>query len=149
MTAIVPHRRVMSLHAGPPRVSSLKPEPRSTCCCALLSSLPNTYVVVGQYILGQTLGEGEFGKVKLGWPAQRRDNHDDVQVAIKLIRRESIGASRSRMNKIEREITVLKQVHHPNIVKCYEVIETEKYIGIILEYASGTFLVLSQLLLTP
>jgi protein-serine/threonine kinase len=32
---------------------------------------------------------------------------------------------------------VLRRVNHPNIVKCHEVIETEKYIGIILEYASG------------
>ena len=26
---------------------------------------------------------------------------------------------------------------HPNIVRLYDVIETDKYIGIILEYASG------------
>lgn len=88
-------------------------------------------------MLGQTLGEGEFGKVKLGWPVQRSGSKTDAQVAIKLIRRESVGTSRSRMNKIEREIKVLRKVRHPNIVKCYEVIETEKHIGIILEYASG------------
>ena len=26
---------------------------------------------------------------------------------------------------------------HPNIVKLYDVFETDKYIGIIMEYASG------------
>lgn len=92
---------------------------------------------VGHYILGQTLGEGEFGKVKLGWPCKRNGTKDDAQVAVKLIRRETVGSSPSRMNKIEREINVLRKVTHPNIVKCFEVVETEKYIGIILEYASG------------
>ena len=93
--------------------------------------------LVGRYVLGQTLGEGEFGKVKLGWLSDDNIQKRDVQVAIKLIRRESITASKSRLNKIEREINVLKRVQHPNIVQCYELVETDKYIGIILEYASG------------
>ncbi|ORY87997.1 kinase-like domain-containing protein, partial [Protomyces lactucae-debilis] len=91
----------------------------------------------GQYVLGQTLGEGEFGKVKLGWLAKRRDDSQAVQVAVKLIRRDFVGTSRSKLNKVEREIHVLKAVSHPNIVKCYEVVETDKYIGIVLEYASA------------
>lgn len=41
------------------------------------------------------------------------------------------------MSKVEREIEVLKALKHPNIVRLYDVIETDKYIGIILEYASG------------
>jgi len=32
---------------------------------------------------------------------------------------------------------------HPNIVKLYDVFETERYIGIIMEYASGKLLILS------
>lgn len=31
----------------------------------------------------------------------------------------------------------LQQINHPNIVRLYDVIETDKYIGIVLEYASG------------
>lgn len=93
----------------------------------------------GNYTLGQTLGEGEFGKVKLGWSKQHLGSKDNLQVAIKLIRRESVGNSKSRLNKIEREIKVLGRVRHPNIVRCYEVMETENYIGIVLEYASGQF----------
>jgi protein-serine/threonine kinase len=86
----------------------------------------------GKYILGQTLGEGEFGKVKLGW---RRDG--GVQVAIKLIRRESLGANPSRLPKIYREISILRDLSHPNIVRLHEMVETDRYIGIIMEYASG------------
>ncbi|KAI9759303.1 MAG: hypothetical protein M4579_002432 [Chaenotheca gracillima] len=86
----------------------------------------------GDYILGQTLGEGEFGKVKMGW---KKDA--EVQVAIKLIRRESLGSNPSRLPKIYREISILRELSHPNIVRLHEMVETDRHIGIILEYASG------------
>ena len=86
----------------------------------------------GQYILGQTLGEGEFGKVKLGW---KKDG--SVQVAIKMIRREILGSNPSRLPKIYREISILRGLAHPNIVRLHEMVETDRHIGIIMEYASG------------
>ena len=86
----------------------------------------------GEYMLGQTLGEGEFGKVKLGW---KKDG--SMQVAIKMIRRETVATNPSRLPKIYREISILKDLAHPNIVRLHEVVETERHIGIILEYASG------------
>ncbi|EHL01130.1 putative Serine/threonine-protein kinase KIN4 [Glarea lozoyensis 74030] len=86
----------------------------------------------GDYFLGNTLGEGEFGKVKMGWKQE-----GGVQVAIKLIRRDSVGTSPTRLAKIYREITILRDISHPNIVRLHEMVETEKQIGIILEYASG------------
>ncbi|KKY27735.1 putative serine threonine protein kinase [Phaeomoniella chlamydospora] len=89
-------------------------------------------VKFGEYMLGQTLGEGEFGKVKLGW---KRDG--SVQVAIKLIRRESVATNPSRLPKIYREISILRELSHPNIVRLHEMVETDRHIGIILEYASG------------
>ncbi|KAG8874723.1 hypothetical protein FRB97_005681 [Tulasnella sp. 331] len=85
----------------------------------------------GPYLLLQTLGEGEFGKVKLGLHQEYGE-----EVAVKLIRRGSVDNA-VRFSKIEREIEVLKNIRHPNIVRLYDVIETDKYIGIILEYASG------------
>ena len=45
--------------------------------------------------------------------------------------------TKTRMNKIDREIAILRRVHHPNIVKLCDVIYTDRHIGIILEYASG------------
>ncbi|POR34485.1 Serine/threonine-protein kinase KIN4 [Tolypocladium paradoxum] len=86
----------------------------------------------GDFILGNTIGEGEFGKVKLGW---KQDS--SVQVAIKLIKRDTVGSNPSRLGKIRREVTILRGVQHPNIVRLIDMIETDKYIGIILEYASG------------
>jgi protein-serine/threonine kinase len=119
----------------------------------------------GEYVLGQTLGEGEFGKVKLGW---RRDGGVQVsflilkfslsfffffpslfsphglleilmriKVAIKLIRRDSVSPHPNRLSKIYREIAILRTLSHPNIVRLHEMVETDRHIGIILEYASG------------
>lgn len=99
----------------------------------------------GNYLLLQTLGEGEFGKVKLGVHKEWGE-----EVAVKLIKRDKVAADAAplhldetvakdpaKMTKVEREIQVLKDVRHPNIVRLYEVIESDRYIGIVLEYASG------------
>jgi protein-serine/threonine kinase len=86
----------------------------------------------GDFILGNTIGEGEFGKVKLGW---KQDS--SVQVAIKLIKRDTVGSNPSRFAKIYREVAILRGVQHPNIVRLIDKVETDRHIGIILEYASG------------
>ncbi|KAI8904575.1 hypothetical protein DFJ77DRAFT_244216 [Powellomyces hirtus] len=85
----------------------------------------------GPYKLSRTLGEGEFGKVKLA-------THTETgkQVAIKLIKKENIEQP-NRRAKLMREISLLQAVDHPFIVTVYEVIETRDYIGMIMEYASG------------
>lgn len=88
----------------------------------------------GNYILGSTLGEGEFGKVKLGW---RKDGKVPNQVAIKLIKRDTIIKDSESETKVHREINSLKLLNHPNIVSLVEVMKSGKYIGIVLEYASG------------
>ncbi len=56
----------------------------------------------GPYLLLQTLGEGEFGKVKLGLHTTWAE-----EVAVKLIKRNNIDSA-LRMSKVEREIEVLR-----------------------------------------
>ena len=51
--------------------------------------------------------------------------------------RKSSIESPAKQEKLLREIRILKSLQHPNIVKLYEVIETEHYIGMVMEYASG------------
>lgn len=108
----------------------------------------------GDFILGNTIGEGEFGKVKLGWrqdsnaqvscnlfdivvPTFWAQTNKPLQVAIKLIKRDTVGSNPSRLAKIKREVTILRELQHPNIVQLIDMVETDRYIGIILEYASG------------
>lgn len=95
------------------------------------------YATFGPYIIGSTLGEGEFGKVKLGWTRSKDKNEIPNQVAIKLIRRDNIKDNPDKEMKIYREINALKHLNHPNIIKLEEILQNSKYIGIVLEYASG------------
>ncbi|KOG96176.1 protein kinase FRK1 [Saccharomyces eubayanus] len=100
------------------------------------------HVTFGPYILGSTLGEGEFGKVKLGWPKNFSNNSTSAfdfpkQVAVKLIKRDTISNDYKKEVKIYREINALKHLSHPNIVKLEEVLQNSRYIGIVLEYACG------------
>ncbi|KAJ3277969.1 hypothetical protein HDU76_010091, partial [Blyttiomyces sp. JEL0837] len=60
------------------------------------------YAMFGPYRLLRTIGEGEFGKVKL---AVHTD--DSKEVAIKLIKKENIETP-SRRSKLMREISILQ-----------------------------------------
>ncbi|KAI7900994.1 kinase-like domain-containing protein [Cokeromyces recurvatus] len=85
----------------------------------------------GPYLLLQTLGEGEFAKVKAAVHVQTNQ-----EVAIKLMRKDHIKQA-SLETKLEREISILKTVCHPNIVKLFEVLTIKNYIGIVLQRAAG------------
>ncbi|OBZ88584.1 Fatty acyl-CoA synthetase and RNA processing-associated kinase 1 [Choanephora cucurbitarum] len=85
----------------------------------------------GPYLLLQTLGEGEFAKVKAGVHV-----HTNQEVAIKLMRKDLIKHA-SLETKLEREISVLRSVHHPYIVQLFDVLTIKNYIGIVLQRAAG------------
>jgi 5'-AMP-activated protein kinase catalytic alpha subunit len=39
------------------------------------------------------------------------------------------------VDRISREIKILKQVHHPNVVQLYEIIETDDDLYLVMEFA--------------
>ncbi|KAJ3385642.1 hypothetical protein HDU92_002958 [Lobulomyces angularis] len=92
----------------------------------------NGQQMFGPYYLFNTIGEGEFGKVKLA-------KHKDFmqrEVCVKLIKKENVNNA-SKRTKLTREISILQSLDHPFIVKLLEVIETQQYIGMVMEIASG------------
>lgn len=92
---------------------------------------PQPLVKIGHYILGQTLGFGTFGKVKIG--EHQLTGH---KVAVKILNRQKIK-SLDVVGKIRREIQNLKLFRHPHIIKLYQVISTPTDIFMIMEYVSG------------
>lgn len=95
------------------------------------SSSSNAQVKIGHYILGDTLGIGTFGKVKIA--THHLTNH---KVAVKILNRQKIK-SLDVVSKIKREIQNLKLFRHPHIIKLYQVISTPTDIFMVMEYVSG------------
>ncbi|XP_067682250.1 serine/threonine-protein kinase MARK2-like isoform X38 [Haliotis asinina] len=85
---------------------------------------------IGKYRLIKTIGKGNFAKVKLAKhvPTGR-------EVAIKIIDKTQLNPS--SLQKLFREVRIMKVLDHPDIVKLFEVIETEKTLYLVIEYASG------------
>ncbi|XP_063800988.1 serine/threonine-protein kinase MARK2 isoform X8 [Pseudophryne corroboree] len=85
---------------------------------------------IGNYRLLKTIGKGNFAKVKLA-----RHVLTGKEVAVKIIDKTQMNSS--SLQKLFREVKIMKVLNHPNIVKLFEVIETEKTLYLVMEYASG------------
>ncbi|KAI6004391.1 Pkinase-domain-containing protein [Pisolithus orientalis] len=81
--------------------------------------------IIGNYTLGKVIGEGAYGKVRIG--THRLTSN---RVAIKQIPK-AMSAS------LTREIHHHRQLHHPHVTQMYEVIATESYIWIVTELCCG------------
>lgn len=58
------------------------------------------------------------------------------QVAVKVLEKSKIKEKKD-VDRISREIKILKQVHHPNVVQLYEIIETEDDLYLVMEFAQS------------
>eukprot|EP00347_Sterkiella_histriomuscorum_P006616 403352090 len=74
---------------------------------------------------------GTFGKVRLGTHMLTGE-----KVAIKILEKDKIK-DQADVERVTREIHILKIVRHPNVVQLYEIIETSRQLFLIMEYASG------------
>ena len=70
---------------------------------------------IGYYLLGKTIGEGTFGKVKLATHTLTGE-----KVAIKILVKEKI-IDVADVQRVSRQIHILKLIRHPSIIQLYEV----------------------------
>uniref|UniRef100_A0A0N5A9Z7 Serine/threonine-protein kinase par-1 n=1 Tax=Syphacia muris TaxID=451379 RepID=A0A0N5A9Z7_9BILA len=85
---------------------------------------------IGKYKLIKTIGKGNFAKVKLA-----KHIPTGIEVAIKIIDKTALNPT--SLNKLFREVKIMKQLDHPNIVKLYQVMENDSTLYLVMEYASG------------
>jgi 5'-AMP-activated protein kinase catalytic alpha subunit len=57
-------------------------------------------------------------------------------VAIKILEKEKI-ADMGDLRRVKREVSILKEVRHPNIIQLYEIIETSEELFLVTDYISG------------
>nr|XP_012568410.1 CBL-interacting serine/threonine-protein kinase 8 isoform X2 [Cicer arietinum] len=86
---------------------------------------------VGKYEIGRTIGEGTFAKVKF---AQNTETGESV--AMKVLDRSTI-IKHKMADQIKREISIMKLVRHPYVVRLHEVLASRTKIYIILEFITG------------
>jgi len=86
---------------------------------------------VGKYELGRTIGEGTFAKVRFA-----KNTETGEPVAIKVVDKEKV-LKHKMVEQIKREISTMKLIKHPNVVRIYEVMGSKTKIYIVLEYATG------------
>ncbi|XP_022798774.1 serine/threonine-protein kinase 36-like [Stylophora pistillata] len=82
------------------------------------------------YHVLELIGEGSFGKVYKG-----RKKYSGQVVALKFIPK--VGRSEKELKNLQREIDIMRNLEHENIIKLLDSFETPKEVCVVTEYAEG------------
>ncbi|KAM6227391.1 death-associated protein kinase 1 isoform 2-T2 [Spheniscus humboldti] len=86
------------------------------------------------YETGEDLGSGQFAVVK-----KCREKSTGEQFAAKFIKKRRTKSSRRGVSRedIEREVGILKEIRHPNVIMLHDVYENKTDVILILELVAG------------
>ena len=104
---------------------------------------PDDPKFIGPWVIGECVGKGASGHVKVA-----RHRRTGEYAAVKILplqpvfdSRNSLATQQAKSEKqrlgVDREITMMKLMNHPNIMRIYDVYEGEKELYLILEYIKG------------
>ena len=86
---------------------------------------------LGDYEIKQTIGKGTFSKVKLGVNKFTKE-----KAAIKILEKSKI-VEKDDLERIIREMSIITELDHINVIKVYEMYESTDNFLIIMEYCEG------------
>ncbi|XP_042303696.1 death-associated protein kinase 1 [Sceloporus undulatus] len=86
------------------------------------------------YEVGEELGSGQFAVVR-----KCREKSTGSQYAAKFIKKRRTKSSRRGVSRedIEREVNILKEIQHPNVITLHDVYESKMDVILILELVAG------------
>ncbi|CUA69990.1 hypothetical protein RSOLAG22IIIB_08832 [Rhizoctonia solani] len=137
VTTSPPRVRKLAYHAVPTRLE------REREATGKDGNLPTDLAEIGPWILGDMLGKGSSGRVKLG-----KHRYSGKMAAIKIISKNPVFSSKQTLDElyarhqkqlqaIHREIVIMKLINHPCIMALYDLQETETEFYLALEYVEG------------
>ena len=107
----------------------------SSCLCTFISSFSlnsKGKVRIEQYEYDEEniLGQGFSSRVYLG----RLVDNARKQFAIKVVDKRKLSKVRENLELLKEEMKVHRQLDHPNIIRCFEIIEKPNFYFFVLEY---------------
>lgn len=97
-----------------------------------ITGQPASYVNKSDYIFGRTLGAGSFGVVR-----QAKRLSTDENVAVKIILKKALKGNDVQLQMLYDELSILKRLHHPNIVQFKDWFESKDKFYIVTQLATG------------
>ena len=83
------------------------------------------------YVIGKQIGQGAYAVVRVG--LHRPSNK---KVAMKIYKKPKL-LDPNRRKSVKREIKLMEKMRNQHIIRLYEVIDTSKYVILIMEYVGG------------
>lgn len=86
------------------------------------------------YEMGEELGSGQFAIVR-----KCKEKSSEVEYAAKFIKKRRLSSSRRGVSReeIEREVNILREIQHSNIITLHDIFENKTDVILILELVSG------------
>ena len=86
---------------------------------------------LSDYEIKETIGKGTFSIVKLGI-----NKITNEKVAIKILKKKKMQKNKDKL-RLEREINILKRLHHINLIKIHKISEESNNYFIVMEYCEN------------
>jgi MAP/microtubule affinity-regulating kinase len=84
-----------------------------------------------EYIIGKQIGQGAYAIVRVGL-----HKPSNKKVAMKIYKKYKLEEP-NRRKSVKREIKLMEKMKHKHIIQLYEIIDTHKYVILIMEYVGG------------
>lgn len=91
-----------------------------------------TKLGVGDYDFVSLLGRGCYGEV---YKAVHNQTHREV--AVKIVAKSKLASQQKLIDLFQTEVKVMRDITHPNILKCYDLLESSNNYYMILFYCNG------------